>query len=289
MVSEEELAKRKPLKYLDKSAEGIELDEVQLHPRIRWRTMHHRPIYKYCFNAGYMDYVSFITGSVVGLLMFILAMLFPDLLGSELLNTYFMCLPGLLLSFIISFVIINLLFFTNNRRAFTGSLYSLLSQSICFIVLNMLYLSFAFSIDVFGSIFITLAIASGLIIFYIAVYVRISKTFGRISLYSDGFVIGSEVFNYSDIEYINYAAGPVDRNIKPEHANLPRIIMSELEFSYKGKDYEIDHFYLVCVKSGKLYICQSIMFTSAFAANSRNGLKHYDYMKSKGVLFKIFR
>jgi hypothetical protein len=285
-----EIEKRKPLRYLEEIDVKPKLNEVMLHPRIRWRTMDHRPVYFYRYNSGFMDYISYLVGFGVSFFLFLLYIRIQSIFNSLWVGFLFWFLLGLVGSGTIGFVVTHLLFFTSNKRALKSAEYGILSSILIFLMLyfgvsafDFLELKIVPSKILSGALCITIL---GLFLFFLS---KITKSFGRIKLYSDGFVIGTEVFDYSEIDYINYAAGPIESNIPSEHKGLPRIIMSEIEYSFKGKDYEIDHFYLVAVKHQKVYICQSIMFTSGFAANARNGLKHYNYMREKGVLYKIYR
>ena len=285
-----EIEKRKPLRDLVKIDPKPELDEVMLHPRIRWRTMGHRPIYSYRYNSGFMAYISFLVGMAVSIIIFLLYFRFPLILNSLQIGFLLWLIIGVLGSLILGFVITHLLFFTSNNRALKNAGWTIISFVFFFFFLYFGVSALNFiEYQVVDSSLFDLGIFAVLLFVIFGLYVRISKRFGRIKLFSDGFVIGSEIFDYSEIEYINYAAGPIESNIRPEHKALPRIIMSEIEYSYKGNDYEIDHFYLVAVKQQKVFICQSIMYTSGFAANARNGLKHYNYMREKDVLYKIYR
>jgi hypothetical protein len=285
-----ELEKRKPLRYLVPMELKPQLDEVMLHPRIRWRTMGHRPVYSYRYNSGFMYYVGYLFSVSIALLMSLLNYRIPLIIQSEFIGFLFWSVLGFIGSIVGSFVLVHMLFFTDNKKGFRVSGLSSIVYLLLFFALSILFdMLVSDGILWFGSVPLSVLVFLLLFMMSGVIFMKIWKSFGRIKLYSDGFVIGSEVFDYSEIEYINYAAGPIESNIKEEHKSFPRIIMSEIEYSYKGKDYEIDHFYLVVVKQKRVYICQSIMFTSGFAANARNGLKHYNYMKEKGVLYKIFR
>ncbi len=237
-----------------------------------------------------MYYAGYLLGSAFGILISLLYNRYPFVFQSRMIGFWIWSILGMVGSILGSFVLVHLLFFTDNKKAIRISLVSSLGYLLLFFGVSFMFNARDSESILFLNSF-TNSVLVGLCLFigFGFLYFKISRSFGRIKLYSDGFVIGADIFDYSEIEYINYAAGPIESNIKPEYKSLPRILMSEIEYSYKGKDYEIDHFYLVVVKQNRVYICQSIMFTSGFAANARNGLKHYNYMKEKGVLYKIYR